>query len=88
MPYVAAKNAKDGRGRAGTQQFVIGVIDPSSKWAHAEIFQRKAPTQEQSMQAVVNALKLLRDGYVGRARSREVSQVRAKLDQIALKVGN
>jgi hypothetical protein len=55
---------KDGGGRAATQQFVIGVIDPSSKWAHAEIFQGKAPTQEQSMQVVVNSLKLLRDGLL------------------------
>jgi hypothetical protein len=53
---------KDGGGRAATQQFVIGVIDPSSKWAHAEIFQGKAPTQLQSIQVVTNALKLLRDG--------------------------
>jgi hypothetical protein len=28
----------------------------SSKWAHAEIFQGKAPTQDHSMQDVVNAL--------------------------------
>ena len=35
-----------------------------TKWAHAEIFQGKAPTQEQSIQVVANALKLLRDGLL------------------------
>ncbi len=55
---------KDGGGKARTQQFIIGVIDPSSKWAHAEIFQGKAPTQEQSIQVIVNALTKLRDGIL------------------------
>ena len=38
---------KDGGGRSGKQAWVIGAIDPSSKWAHAEIFQGTAPTQEE-----------------------------------------
>ena len=27
---------KDGGGRSGKQSWVIGVIDPSSKWAHVD----------------------------------------------------
>ena len=29
---------KAGGGRAGTQRYVTGIIDPSSKWVHAEVF--------------------------------------------------
>jgi hypothetical protein len=55
---------KDGGGRSGKQAWVIGTIDPSSKWTHAEIFQGTAPTQAQSMQVLINALKSLRDGLL------------------------
>ena len=50
---------KAGGGRAGTQRYVIGMIDPSSKWCHAEVFQGKAPKQEQTRQVLLNGLKLL-----------------------------
>ena len=53
-----------GGGRTKTQRFVIGAIDPSSKWAHAEVFQGTAPTQQQSAQVLVNALKQLRSGVL------------------------
>jgi hypothetical protein len=55
---------KAGGGRVGTQRYVIGVIDPSSKWCHAEVFQGKAPKQEQTRQVLLNGLKSLRDGLV------------------------
>ena len=53
-----------GGGKAKTQRFVIGVIDPSSKWAYAEVFQGTAPTPRQAMQVLVNALKQLRAGLL------------------------
>ena len=55
---------KAGGGRAGTQRYVIGIIDPSSKWVHAEVFQGKAPREEQTRQVLVNGLKSLRDGLL------------------------
>ena len=45
-----------GGGKAKTQRYVIGVIDPSSKWVHCEVFQGKSPTPAQARQVVVNAL--------------------------------
>jgi hypothetical protein len=48
-----------GGGRAKTQRYVIGAIDPSSKWAHAKVFQGTTPTPWQAMQVLVNALKQL-----------------------------
>ena len=55
---------KAGGGRAGTQRYVICIIDPSSKWVHAEVFQGKAPREEQTRQVLVNGLKSLRDGLL------------------------
>ena len=55
---------KAGGGRAGTQRYVTGIIDPSSKWVHAEVFQGKAPREEQTRQVLVNGLKSLRDGLL------------------------
>eukprot|EP01044_Picomonas_judraskeda_P017451 COSAG03_NODE_3286_length_2100_cov_3.301849_4_plen_196_part_00 len=40
---------------------MIGAIDPSSKFAHAEIFQGTAPKQADSLEVLVNALKAMRE---------------------------
>ena len=46
-----------GGGKAKTQRYVIGAIDPSSKWVHCEVFQGKSPTQGMSKDDALTRLK-------------------------------
>ena len=51
-----------GGGRAGTQRYVVGITDPSSKWCHAEVFQGTAAKQEHTRQVLLNGLVVMNHG--------------------------